>query len=117
MLVGPWILVSKRHATAGAPTPAPRVKPLPKPINNILQVRNSSIGGICCRVLGWIWDRSLRGNPPKCPGPMVVVTGAPPLLLLFTILMVLLVLGRPVRELAPEVNVLEESPLITVMEN
>lgn len=39
------------------------------------------------------------------------------MLLLFTILMVLLVLGRPVRELAPEVNVLEESPVITVMEN
>lgn len=37
--------------------------------------------------------------------------------LLFTILMVLLVFWRPVRELAPEVNVLQESPLITVMEN
>lgn len=48
---------------------------------------------------------------------MVVVTGGPPFTLLFTILIVLLVLGRPVRELAPEVNVLEESPLITVMEN
>lgn len=48
---------------------------------------------------------------------MVVVTGGPPLTLLFTILMVLLVLGRPVVELVPEVNVLEESPLITVREN
>lgn len=48
---------------------------------------------------------------------MVVVTGGPPLTLLFTILMVLLVLGRPVVELVPDVNVLEESPLITVREN
>lgn len=48
---------------------------------------------------------------------MVVVTGGPPLTLLFTILMVLLVLERPVVELVPDVNVLEESPLTTVREN
>lgn len=57
------------------------------------------------------------GEPPNCPGPMVVVTGGPPLTLLFTILMVLLVLDRPVVELVPEVTVLEELPLITVNEN
>lgn len=57
------------------------------------------------------------GEPPNCPGPMVVVTGGPPLTLLLTILMVLLVLGRPVVELVPEVTVLEELPLITVNEN
>lgn len=48
---------------------------------------------------------------------MVVVTGGPPLTLLLTIRMVLLVLGRAVRELVPDVKVLEESPLMTVMEN
>lgn len=48
---------------------------------------------------------------------MVVVTGGPPLTLLLTILIVLLVLGRLVPELVPDVKVLEESPLITVMEN
>lgn len=54
---------------------------------------------------------------PNCPGPMVVVTGGPPLTLLFTSLIVLLVLDRPVLELVPEVTVLEELPLITVREN
>lgn len=48
---------------------------------------------------------------------MVVVTGGPPLTLLLTILIVLFVLGRLVPELVPDVKVLEESPLITVMEN
>lgn len=48
---------------------------------------------------------------------MVVVTGGPPLTLLLTIRMVLLVLGRAVRELVPDVKVLEESPLMAVMDN
>lgn len=48
---------------------------------------------------------------------MVVVTGGPPLILLFTSLMVLLVLDLGVWELVPEVTVLEEFPLMTVNEN
>lgn len=59
----------------------------------------------------------MSGDPPKSPDLMVVVTGGPPLTLLLTILIVLLVLGRLVPELVPDVKVLEESPLITVMEN
>lgn len=48
---------------------------------------------------------------------MVVVTGGPPLILLLTNLIVLLVLDLGVWELVPEVTVLEEFPLITVNEN
>lgn len=59
----------------------------------------------------------MSGDPPKSPDLMVVVTGGPPLTLLLTILIVLLVLGRLVPELVPDVKVLEESMLITVMEN
>lgn len=59
----------------------------------------------------------MSGDPPKSPDLMVVVTGGPPLTLLLTILIVLFVLGRLVPELVPDVKVLEESPLITVMEN
>lgn len=93
------------------------MKPLPQTVHNILQVRNSGHGWIGCRVLRWIWDRPLSGDPPKSPDLMVVVTGGPPLTLLLTILIVLFVLGRLVPELVPDVKVLEESPLITVMEN
>lgn len=48
---------------------------------------------------------------------MLVVMGGPPLTLLFTIRMVLLVLGRLPLELVPLVNVLDDSPLTTVIEN
>lgn len=67
VLIRPCLLVGKGHATPWAPTPAPGMKSLPQSSYNILQIRNSNIG-IRGRVLGWIWNWSLRGESTEVSG-------------------------------------------------
>lgn len=67
VFLGPWLLVTKRHAAPWTPTPVPGMKSMPQSIDNILQIRLITIG-ISAGVLGWIWDRSLRGEAAELSG-------------------------------------------------